>query len=450
MENKILLLDDLGKKYGETHIYHNLKTPAEALKLLCINYPELAKDVLELQEQGIFYKVQQVDIDLELSDLFLPLGSHDLVVTPVISGSGDVGKFVLGGLMIGVGIFSGGAGFGVGGALGFGSTATNAAGALTGAFSLAASVGNLGIGLVLSGINDLLSPQPTPQSIDSDGAFSSFTGGPASVQKGADGQQTFAYTGPTNVTGLGKTIPVIYGKALTGSLIVGADINPENTGRSNIEYFREPGVDTFTINGDPLTNSFSDHGGIEAKALEKRKGKFPVTNDNDYRSSTPRYGSNGRRQPLRGNHRASGGSVKIRLKNDTEQNQHNNTFNSQGVAHTSFVGNKSGALSTKNTGICFEISGLIDRVGDKNSTFIDGFITYQIIIRHSSSRALAGKHQVTIQGLLKKTQIVRYILEIPFAHLDHNTYKVFIKVIDSSVITKDCIFRATWIGQKLK
>ena len=38
MENKVLLLDDLGKKYGETHVYYNLKTPAEAIKLLCINY----------------------------------------------------------------------------------------------------------------------------------------------------------------------------------------------------------------------------------------------------------------------------------------------------------------------------------------------------------------------------------------------------------------------------
>ena len=77
MENKVLLLDDLGKKYGETHVYYNLKTPAEAIKLLCINYPEFAKDIFDLQKQGIFYKVQQVDIDLELSDLFLPLGSHD-------------------------------------------------------------------------------------------------------------------------------------------------------------------------------------------------------------------------------------------------------------------------------------------------------------------------------------------------------------------------------------
>ena len=100
MQHKILLMDELGKKYGETHVYYNLKTPAEAIKLLRINYPEFAKDVFKLQEQGIFYKVQQVDIDLELSDLFLPLGSHDLVITPVLTGSGNLVKAALGVVLV--------------------------------------------------------------------------------------------------------------------------------------------------------------------------------------------------------------------------------------------------------------------------------------------------------------------------------------------------------------
>ena len=70
------------------------------------------------------------------------------------------------------------------------------------------------------------------ESIDFDGAFTNFSGGPGSLEKGADGKQTFAYTGPTNVSGLGKTIPVIYGKVLAGSLIVGAQIEPESENTS--------------------------------------------------------------------------------------------------------------------------------------------------------------------------------------------------------------------------
>jgi|LULO01.1.fsa_nt_gb predicted phage tail protein len=415
MESKVLLLDDLGKKYGETHVYYNLKTPAEAIKLLCINYPEFAKDVFKLQEQGIFYKVQQVDIDLELSDLFLPLGSHDLVVTPVISGSGDVGKFVLGGLMIGVGIISGGAGFGVGGALGFGST--------TGAFSLAATVGNVGIAMVLSGIGDLLTPQPTLSTMDTEGAFTNYNSGPASLTKGADGTQTYAYTGATNSSGLGKTIPVAYGKVLAGSLLIGAQIDTKTTQKSNTDFFRQPGLDTFTLNGDPLTTKFRMAGGIKAR-LRKVKAKIKT--------------QGGRRYLLNKNLNFKG----------AEQ------FINSGVTVSGFGGSiqgeKSGGKKTKLFTMIFQIKGLNDRPGDNDTAFIDGFITYQVIIKASSGSEIVGQHQITVQGLLKSTQNIRYQINTPYGHVQgKNSYKVFVKVIDSSV-GKNCKFSVRGIGYKLK
>jgi predicted phage tail protein len=424
MESKVLLLDDLGKKYGETHVYYNLKTPAEAIKLLCINYPEFAKDVFKLQEQGIFYKVQQVDIDLQLSDLFLPLGSHDLVVTPVISGSGDVGKFVLGGLMIGVGIISGGAGFGVGGALGFGSTATNAAGALTGAFSLAATVGNVGIAMVLSGIGDLLTPQPTLSTLDTEGAFTNYNSGPASLTKGADGMQTYAYTGATNSSGLGKTIPVAYGKVLAGSLLIGAQINTKTTQTSNTEFFRQPGKGTFTLNGDPLKTTFSDAGGIKARLRKlNSKGKGKITNNKG---------------------RTYKRDKDLNLKNDGEQ-----SLTTSALGGT-IDGRDSGKFNTKLFDVFFQIKALNDRPGDNDTAFIDGFITYQIIIREASGDDIIGQHQMTIQGLLRNTEQLRYQVRAPFAHVSgKNTYKVFIKIIDSSVGNK-CVFSTKAIGYKLK
>ena len=415
MESKVLLLDDLGKKYGETHVYYNLKTPAEAIKLLCINYPEFAKDIFDLQKQGIFYKVQQVDIDLELSDLFLPLGSHDLVITPVISGSGDVGKFVLGGLMIGVGIISGGAGFGVGGALGFGST--------TGAFSLAATVGNVGIAMVLSGIGDLLTPQPTLSTMDTEGAFTNYNSGPASLTKGADGTQTYAYPGATNSSGLGKTIPVAYGKVLAGSLLIGAQIETKTTQKSNTDFFRQPGLDTFTLNGDPLTTKFRMAGGIKAR-LRKVKAKITT--------------QGGRRYLLNKNLNFKG----------AEQ------FINSGVTVSGFGGSiqgeKSGGKKTKLFTMIFQIKGLNDRPGDNDTAFIDGFITYQVIIKASSGSEIVGQHQITVQGLLRSSQNIRYQINTPYGHVqDKNSYKVFVKVIDSSV-GKNCKFSVRAIGYKLK
>ena len=411
MENKVLLLDDLGKKYGETHVYHNLKTPAEAIKLLCINYPEFAKDLATSHEQGIFYKVQQVDIDLELSDLFLPLGSHDLVVTPVISGSGDAGKLITGLLIVGVAVATGGASlsFGVGG--------------FSGGVGISAAVGNIGAGLVLLGASEMLAPQPTVSTFDTEGAFTNYNSGPASLTKGADGMQTYAYTGATNSSGLGKTIPVAYGKVLAGSLLIGAQIETKTTQKSNTDFFRQPGLDTFTLNGDPLTTKFRMAGGIKAR-LRKVKAKITT--------------QGGRRYLLNKNLNFKG----------AEQ------FINSGVTVSGFggaiQGEKSGGKKTKLFTMIFQIKGLNDRPGDNDTAFIDGFITYQVIIKESSGSDIVGQHQITVQGLLKNTQNIRYQINTPYAHVqDKNSYKVFVKVIDSSV-GKNCKFSVRAIGYKLK
>jgi len=427
MENKVLLLDDLGKKYGETHIYHNLKTPAEAIKLLCINNPEFAKDLATSHEQGIFYKVQQVDIDLELSDLFLPLGSHDLVVTPVISGSGDVGKIALGvGLVFATGGF--GAGFGT---KFLGTTFQEGAKALL--FTKAAA--QFGGFLILNGITGLITPQPTLSSIpDTEGAFTNFTSGPASLSKGADGTQTFAYTGATNSSGLGKTIPVAYGKVLAGSLVIGAQIEPDGEDdKSKKKFFREPGVDTFTINGDKTKKDFSDCGGLMAKHIHPPN-----------RSKIKRG--------KKGSKKYSGNNTKTL--NFTENLQHITTSalvkgDLASIRGDKFTSSKNG---TKLFCIAFSIKGLIDRIADKNSTKIDGFLTFQVIVKEQSDNTLVGKHQMTIQGLMNPSNAHKrlFIVKLPYSHVpDKSRYKVFIKIIDKSIIENECTFKVEQLGYQL-
>jgi len=84
---RVLLLDELGEKFGAVHEYHNLRTPVDAIRLLCINYPEFAKHLIESGENGIGYRVVQAETDLNLEDMILPFGSRDLIITPVITGS---------------------------------------------------------------------------------------------------------------------------------------------------------------------------------------------------------------------------------------------------------------------------------------------------------------------------------------------------------------------------
>ena len=90
---------------------------------------------------------------------------------------------------------------GAGGALGFGST--------TGAFSLAAMGGNIGIALVLSGVSDMLFPLPEPQKFSSE----------------EDPQLSFSFSGVQNTSRAGTPIPIVYGEIFTGSVVISAAID---------------------------------------------------------------------------------------------------------------------------------------------------------------------------------------------------------------------------------
>ena len=151
MEQTVRLLGDLGERYGVEHTYYNLRTPADAIKLLCINKPEFQEELIHAHENGIGYRLIQAGTDLDYADLKLPLGSNDLILTPVITGSGEgAGKVLAGVGLVALAILVPGLG---------------AAGAATifgtafGSTSLA--IGAIGASLILGGVSQMLSPQPT-------------------------------------------------------------------------------------------------------------------------------------------------------------------------------------------------------------------------------------------------------------------------------------------------
>ena len=82
MQQTVRLLGDLGERYGSEHQYHNLRSPAEAIKLLCINQPALIKELAEAHEHGISYTVVQAGSFLGYDDFHLPLGKNDLILSP--------------------------------------------------------------------------------------------------------------------------------------------------------------------------------------------------------------------------------------------------------------------------------------------------------------------------------------------------------------------------------
>ena len=201
MQQVVRLLGDLGERYGAEHTYHNLRTPADAIKLLCINLPELQEELIHAHEHGVGYRLIQADLDLGYDDLTLPIGSKDLILAPVITGSGgSTGQILAGVGLVAFAFLTAGAGAGF---LGLGAGLT--AGTFTLGAAASTAIGAIGTSLILGGVAQMLSPQPTvptvggfsgPQRLSSGESVASH--GPPSVMRRHYGTQDSRFTAPTH------------------------------------------------------------------------------------------------------------------------------------------------------------------------------------------------------------------------------------------------------------
>ena len=386
MEHKILLLDELGEKWGKTHIYHDLKTPADAIKLLCVNYPSFAKYLVTSHEKGIVYRITQVDTDLEESDLFLPLGKHDLVITPVITGSGEAAKF-FGGIVLTV--VTGG----LGGTALIGGT-------------LGAIGAKVGAALIISGVSDMLTPQLPTFDITGGGVGQGgFLGGPSSIERGADGQQSYAYRGAANTVGIGKTIPVVYGKALIGGHLISTTVEVEDESDSLKNTFVPPGPDTCLVNGNEIRKDGSKTSIYEGLLCTRVGfGKKPSA-------------YHGRKFALIKNLINLGSKARQKI---------SNTFDIDAE----------GDLNEENMNLMIDFSGIRDRVGGAGTTIIHGYITFDVIVEEPGSETLVLNERITVQGLMQPSQKIRYIFRFAPVHMaDTGVFDVFIQIIDKELLT---------------
>lgn len=383
MQQTVRLLGDLGERYGAEHQYHNLRSPAEAIKLLCVNYPKLQDELLHAHEHGIGYKVIQADLELDYDDLTLPLGKNDLILTPVIAGSGGgAGKIIAGVALVAAAVFIPGAQV-----LGFAGVNAALAGT-TGAIvaGIGTAVGAIGAGLVLGGVAEMISPQPKLPSFDNFDGAQRFSAGAGAVERfggqalggnpeirGVTGGQSYAYNGPANVAGVGTIIPVAYGTVIIGSALLSARIevtnegsDPENNDPLN-KSVRTPGPDTVTVGGEKLTTAFTDISGGQVQLSE----------------------------------------ITI---NDSNQNDFKRYFNTHiPLIRNTFVDFRIPSIASSHTDkldIIFRLQrGLYDRVSGADSTKTFGSITYQIEVYPDTvdSTHLTHQSRTTIRGLLDAT-----------------------------------------------
>ena len=274
----VLLGGELGEKYGTQHEYYNLRTPADAIKLLCVNYPEFQRDLVTAHERGVGYKVIK-GLPMEgYDEINLPFGSKPLMLVPVITGSGGgggVGQILLGVglvaasfLLPGAGLF-GTTGLITGGVFGTGAAATaGIAGTLT---TLGTAFSALGAGLILSGTASLISPQPEIPKLGNNrmGQGTRARGtGPQGITRGASGEQSYLFTGPANTVGAGAVVPVIYGRVITGSHLIATTLEVVDDSDPHLKTIGKSTKESVRINGEKVSRVFKDAGGLLTRRVD--------------------------------------------------------------------------------------------------------------------------------------------------------------------------------------
>ena len=425
---RVLLLDELGEKFGAVHEYYNLRTPVDAIKLLCINHPEFQKELIESGEKGIGYKVVQAGAEFELEDMLLPFGSNDLIITPVIAGSGrGFGKVLLGAALIGLAIALPGSNavWGAAGGLGFG--ATNAAGAAI--FSGYALAGNIGIALALGGVAEMLSPQPEGPLNIIGSSSQSGDRGPGSSVRGMDDSQSYAYRGPVNTVGAGAIIPLVFGQCIVGGHTITASVEVTDESDPLSDWIGKPGPHTMRVNGEKLDATFTQNekASIGVKLKTWTEQLIPTQSpsgiaDESYTDASVTY----LRTPGSG---SDSGSTSIPLSGTSSE------YDTDGLKDLGSITGESSSdarFDTSRFQMAFLLdNGLHDRAAGigTESTYIDGFITFQIVIKKDDT--VVGTTQFTIQGMLLDTQDYRWATEFSFAKIEYqDTYTVYAKLID--------------------
>ena len=197
MMRKIKLYGELAKITGHKELDAVVNTTAQAVSFLLNNFPELEGHMADKYYQVLLEK-ENVNID----ELHFPIGKSDIKFVPVVSGSGGIGKALLGGVLIA-------ASFGVGGLfttpLAFGGGGIGFAAAGIGA---KAAFG-IGASLVLGGVSDMLFPTPKAPQFSSE----------------QDPRLSFHFSGTQQTSRAGTPVPLVYGEIFTGSVVISSSID---------------------------------------------------------------------------------------------------------------------------------------------------------------------------------------------------------------------------------
>ena len=192
MLRTVKLYGPLADIVGHREIGAHVNSVGESIRFLLMNWPQL-----EAHMNDQYYQVFIDGENIGEEELHHPV-ANEIKIVPVISGAGSVtGRFLLGALMIGVGVATGGMGFSL---------------LKKGMFySLSSFTATVGVGLALSGVSQML--MPTPDIPD--------------FQDDQDPRISFGFSGIQNTSRAGTSHPICYGEVVTGSTVISVNVTTD-------------------------------------------------------------------------------------------------------------------------------------------------------------------------------------------------------------------------------
>lgn len=187
----VQLLGELGKKFGKSYKL-DVKNPAEAVRALCINFPELEKHLIDSEKRGIGYKVLVGKQSQKVEELHNPSGKQTIKFVPVVMGAKSGGMFtiIVGAVLVTAGI--------VGNYFFPGNPVSP--------YLISA-----GVAMMIGGVIQLLSPLPkTPKDEDR-----------------PDNKPSYVFNGGVNTSAQGYPVPIGYGRMIVGSAVISAGLSSE-------------------------------------------------------------------------------------------------------------------------------------------------------------------------------------------------------------------------------
>ena len=201
MLRKIKLYGELAKVTGQKTFEAEVKNAAQAVRFLIVNFPHLEKHIVDR-----YYKVMVGDWELSQNEFHYPNGQEEIKIVPVIGGAGGgAGRQILiGAAIIGISFMFPGAGM-------FGTYGLGGKAAVTGGFltKVGTMTSVIGASLVLNGISTMLTPVETIP------------------EENQDPRRSFNFSGIQNTSRAGVAVPLVYGRIITGSIVVSANIENE-------------------------------------------------------------------------------------------------------------------------------------------------------------------------------------------------------------------------------